>query len=250
MGLGISPSTSSKAVGAETTQRPCRPHHSPFPTGAVPDGWAQRGFLEPTNPSVTRALGCSALSSPSRHGVCVCGRGKCVGPPLHLPGPRGTHGMRLSLGSARMAPRSRSAPVATSPSCPLSLCRARYQLLPCGWDGLRKGTPHQEGGPGPGGTAHPTAQGVTSTASMMVTTSPLWNASSPALGLVWSCLVTHCVPAGQCFCRKKAGSPGCSAPRSAPAGRTAWWHRTGTTSWWDGMPQCHIPVPVQCRRGQ
>lgn len=163
--------------------------------------------------------------------VCVGGGGKCVGPPLHLPGPRGTHGMRLSLGSARMAPRSRSAPVATSPSCPLSLCRARYQLLPCGWDGLRKGTPHQEGGPGPGGTAHPTAQGVTSTASMTVTTSPLWNASSPALGLVWSCLVTHCVPAGQCFCRKKAGSPGCSAPRSAPAGRTAWWHRTGTTSW-------------------
>lgn len=52
--------------------------------------------------------------------------------------------MRLSLWSARMAPRSRSAPAASSPSCPLSLCRARYQFLPCRWDGLRKGT-HKPG---------------------------------------------------------------------------------------------------------
>lgn len=53
-----------------------------------------------------------------------------------------THGMRLSLGSAERASRSRSAPAASRPSSPLSWCLARYQLLLC-----REGSQGAQGGP-------------------------------------------------------------------------------------------------------
>lgn len=49
-----------------------------------------------------------------------------------------------------MAPRSRSALAASSPSCPVSLCLARYQPLPWGREGLRaregRGNPSGKGG--------------------------------------------------------------------------------------------------------
>lgn len=46
--------------------------------------------------------------------------------------PKGaTHGMRLSLGSVERASRCRRAAAASSPSCPLLWCLARYQLLSC-----------------------------------------------------------------------------------------------------------------------
>lgn len=75
-----------------------------------------------------------------------------------------THGMRLSLGSAERASRSRSAPAASSPSCPLAWCLARYQLLLC--QGGRQGSvsgeeyggvPDRVPSPGPLATAHLTS---------------------------------------------------------------------------------------------
>lgn len=108
--------------------------------------------------------------------------------------------MRLSLGSADSASRSRSAPAASRPSCPLAWCLARYQLLLC-----QGGSQEFDWGGGARGLAEThlpqRAQALrpplTSQASRMVTTSPLWKASSPGLGRVCSHLVMHWVPGAQ-----------------------------------------------------
>lgn len=138
---GASPSETGKA---EVTQTLLMKPLSKLERGTTRDPESQ--VLAPANPSISWAWLEDALSPAATRnmdggehiGLIYCcssqGLSWVPGAPSH---PRCTHGIKLSLGSARMAPRSRRALAASSPSCPVSLCLARYQPLPWGREGLR-----------------------------------------------------------------------------------------------------------------
>lgn len=131
--------TSSKTGRAETPPRLCQAHcTTPLPIRPIRAGCAH----------LCEASCCPSKSPHGQGWGLLCPHAHQS--PLCRPrAPRCTHGMRLSLWSARMAPRSRSTLPASSPSCPLSLCLARYQPLPWGGEGLRAGG--GRGHPGEGG---------------------------------------------------------------------------------------------------
>lgn len=164
---GASPRGSSEMRKAEPLPKLHKPYcMKPLSMGSIQAGWAQLEFLKArywllylANPSIARAWLQDAHSCP--HGgdtldsFAVAARRGSAGSLGPLPShPCCTHGIRLSLGSARMAPRSRSVLAASSPSCPVSLCLARYQPLPWGREGLRaregRGDPSGKEGTGSG----------------------------------------------------------------------------------------------------